>query len=150
MLWNYRLWQEADLPSVLEILNALDHSAFGQSGNWSLAQLREEFKTGKGWVCTDEHDCPVAFLALRDLGEKEWEVTNLAVREDVRGRGIMKTLWGQFLGILTPPFKIFLEVHEKNMPARALYGKLGFQFSGRRKKYYRDGGDALLYCFSKV
>jgi ribosomal-protein-alanine N-acetyltransferase len=40
--------------------------------------------------------------------------------------------------------RIFLEVAEDNAPALALYRKLGFVTSGRRKQYYqRPGGEAV-------
>ena len=35
-----------------------------------------------------------------------------------------------------------LEVSRDNLPAIALYRKLGFRESGLRKKYYPDGSDA--------
>jgi len=40
--------------------------------------------------------------------------------------------------------KIHLEVAAKNTPARALYEKFGFVQTGLRKRYYADGGDALM------
>ncbi len=41
---------------------------------------------------------------------------------------------------------IWLEVHENNMAAIALYRKFGFGEVGRRSRYYADGGTAI--CFS--
>jgi ribosomal-protein-alanine N-acetyltransferase len=40
--------------------------------------------------------------------------------------------------------KIHLEVAATNAPARALYEKFGFVQTGLRKRYYADGGDALV------
>lgn len=39
---------------------------------------------------------------------------------------------------------VTLEVRVDNAPAQALYRKYGFEVVGRRKRYYRDGTDALL------
>jgi ribosomal-protein-alanine N-acetyltransferase len=39
--------------------------------------------------------------------------------------------------------KIHLEVAEDNSSARALYARLGFTLTGRRKAYYATGADAL-------
>lgn len=38
---------------------------------------------------------------------------------------------------------IHLEVEEQNAAARALYARLGFILTGRRKAYYANGADAL-------
>ena len=40
--------------------------------------------------------------------------------------------------------KILLEVSEINVIAENFYNKFNFLTLGRRKKYYRDGSDALL------
>lgn len=37
-----------------------------------------------------------------------------------------------------------LEVRVSNLPAQKMYAKFGFEEVGRRKRYYRDGEDALL------
>ena len=39
---------------------------------------------------------------------------------------------------------LFLEVSDANAPARALYAGFGFTEVGRRKRYYKDGADALV------
>jgi ribosomal-protein-alanine N-acetyltransferase len=39
---------------------------------------------------------------------------------------------------------MFLEVAEANAAARALYAAAGFAEVGRRRRYYADGGDALV------
>ena len=39
--------------------------------------------------------------------------------------------------------KIYLEVAEQNIAARSLYRAFGFGQTGRRRRYYPDGSDAL-------
>ena len=40
--------------------------------------------------------------------------------------------------------QIHLEVSEKNTAALALYEKSGFREIARRRKYYKDGSDAVV------
>lgn len=40
--------------------------------------------------------------------------------------------------------KLHLEVAASNAAARALYNGFGFEETGKRPKYYPDGGDALI------
>jgi len=40
--------------------------------------------------------------------------------------------------------KLLLEVSEANIIAEVFYSKFGFLNVGRRKKYYKDGSDAVL------
>ncbi len=75
------------------------------------------------------------------------EITNIAVLPDYRRRGI----GGLILERLTEEAEkrgselLQLEVRESNLPASALYEKLGFKIVGRRKNYYRrPTEDAIL------
>ena len=73
----------------------------------------------------------------------EGEIYRVAVREDKRQRGIgyrllsyaMKTERGA--GVET----VFLEVREKNIPARSLYRAYGFSEVSVRKNYYQNPTD---------
>lgn len=60
-------------------------------------------------------------------------------------QGIATTLMGQGIAAARQAgvAKIHLEVAAHNHAARALYEKLGFFTTGRRKSYYADGTDAL-------
>lgn len=40
--------------------------------------------------------------------------------------------------------ELFLEVAASNAAARALYAAAGYREAGRRRRYYRDGDDALV------
>lgn len=71
------------------------------------------------------------------------EVMYLETQEPFRGQGLMS----QHLRDLFEAHancEIWLDVHESNGPARALYRKLGFELKAQRPHYYRDGGAALL------
>jgi ribosomal-protein-alanine N-acetyltransferase len=57
----------------------------------------------------------------------------------------MGSLLEHFRRSLAEGKEIWLEVHEGNDAARKLYEKQGFVAEGRRPRYYRDGGSAILY-----
>ena len=102
------------------------------------------------YVCSETGMC---FTALSDgqvigyiIGRKippEGEIYRIAVREDKRQRGVGYRLLSYALktelshGVET----VFLEVREKNTPARALYKAYGFKEMGIRKNYYQNPTD---------
>ena len=77
----------------------------------------------------------------------ESHVTNIAVEESFRGRGIGKQLTTglmQYLSNLGAAYST-LEVRVSNERAQNLYKSLGFVSIGKRKKYYEDNNeDAFL------
>ena len=81
------------------------------------------------------------------LAADEGEITNVAVAECFRRRGIAGLLVEQ---ILTESrnrgaARVFLEVRESNFPAIQLYEKHGFQVVGTRRAFYqKPTEDALL------
>ncbi|MCR4665843.1 MAG: ribosomal protein S18-alanine N-acetyltransferase [Desulfovibrio sp.] len=81
----------------------------------------------------------VAYISFYHVVD-EMEILNLAVLPEERRKGHGRLLLstalqaGRKMGIR----KVWLEVREHNVPARALYASLGFTQSGRRKNYYRD------------
>ena len=93
------------------------------------------------------HDAaqPHGFILARAIAD-EAEIITLMVAPARRRRGIAATLLAQAEararaeGAAT----MFLEVAETNEAARALYTAAGFRQVGRRRRYYPDGGDALL------
>ena len=77
----------------------------------------------------------------------ESHITNIAIREDMRGRGYGKALVKallQYLSNLGAEYAT-LEVRVSNAAARHVYESLGFVRMGKRPHYYEDNGeDALL------
>ena len=80
-------------------------------------------------------------VAWRVAGETQ--VLYLAVRPTARRRGIGTGLL-QALLAASGPGPATLELRASNAAAAALYSKIGFRQVGRRRRYYRDGEDALV------
>lgn len=70
----------------------------------------------------------------------EAEILSVAVNAPLQGRGLARALLRLHLGRLAGfgVKTVFLEVDEKNEPARRLYRKAGFHEVGRRPGYYAD------------
>lgn len=88
----------------------------------------------------------VGFIIGRSMGD-EAEILNLAVRSEVRGKGVgtalVKALLNRYAGG-TGVRRTFLEVRESNGVAIAFYEGLGFKEIGRREGYYREPEEAAL------
>lgn len=118
-------WAEGSIKSLLE------HPA-----STSLIAVAGDPKTIKGFV-------------IAQLAADEAEVLSIAVAPDWQRAGLGAMLME---GLARASRKgearrIFLEVAEDNTAALALYRRLGFEETGRRKKYYHrpDGAiDALV------
>ena len=69
---------------------------------------------------------------------EEGELANIAVRDDLRGRGIGSDLLDWMLGVAerSGVRTVYLEVRESNEGALRLYGGRGFEEIGVRKQYY--------------
>lgn len=87
------------------------------------------------------------FIFLRPPGAL-WEITLIYVRPEDRGKGVSGALLTKAKHIALsgefPDKRIGLEVRRDNLVAIQAYQKAGFLDVGVRKRYYRDGCDALL------
>lgn len=90
-------------------------------------------------VALDGNDGSVAAYAGMQVVLDEAEITNIAVDERYRRRGIAgKLLEGLVTLCLRRDVKyLHLEVRESNTAARSLYEKCGFEIDGMRKNFYQ-------------
>ena len=74
------------------------------------------------------------------------ELTYLSIHPTFKRRGLGKKLLEEIFKQckIFAIEKILLEVSEKNLAALNFYHSLGFKITGIRKKYYKDGSNALL------
>ena len=94
-----------------------------------------------------EYNARAGFLIAQQIAP-EWELENIVVAPSARRTGLGTELLKALLDKVgdTNDGAVFLEVRESNLAARALYEKLGFRETGRRKSYYVNPlEDAVLY-----
>jgi ribosomal protein S18 acetylase RimI-like enzyme len=70
------------------------------------------------------------------------DLQRVAVLPALRRRGLARNLLAALVDGLAAP--VLLEVSELNSRAIALYRAEGFTEIGRRRRYYRDGTDAVV------
>ena len=118
-------------------LRTLDAAVFGEA--WTDPAPQEAV-----WMV--EGAAFARWSVIRIAGEAE--LLRVAVDPSRRGEGLAKALLAAAemeltaLGIR----ELHLEVRVSNASARALYAACGWNGSGLRKGYYRDGEDAALYA----
>jgi len=142
-----RAMTEADLEEVL----AIEFDSFPFP--WSRDHFLDELKSSHAFplVALDREDKIAGYICPRMLLE-EGHIFNVAVRRDYRRRGVARLLVGRMLddcrerGVTL----VFLEVRHSNKEAIPLYRQLGFVETGRRRRYYENGEDAILmeYAFN--
>lgn len=109
---------------------------------WTGEELGGELSQGEGMGAFAADGALLAVLLWR-LHAEAAEVMVIATRPESRGEGwASKLMAASRLECGGIPW--WLEVHERNLGAQALYRSLGFQEDGRRPRYFRDGGAALL------
>lgn len=129
------------LSSLMEQVYQKTKNPIG--GIWNREALKQELEIGQG-LALDVEGFGLAAFCLFRLYESHREVTVLATHPDRQRKGDMRFLLAYMLERRSPSERIWLEVHAGNEPALKLYEGLGFIQVGRRPKYYRDGGDAVL------
>jgi ribosomal-protein-alanine N-acetyltransferase len=89
---------------------------------------------------------PRGGMIVARVAKDEAEVLTLAVTPDARRQGVAGALLaGAMAAAREQAAKtMVLEVAIGNTSARVLYERAGFFETGRRSRYYADGGDALI------
>jgi len=133
--------RDADLEAVLEIESA------SFSRPWTRSHFLDEIASRFGHPTLAQlPDGTVAgYLCLKQVLD-EAEILDVAVRQSLRGRGIGRLLVEDALAAARErgAIVVSLEVRVGNHDAVALYRRLGFRETGRRKGYYDNGEDAIV------
>ena len=117
------------------------------SDPWSESSIASELNNKLSfWLVAAEGERVTGYIGSQTV-MNETDMMNVAVHPDFRRQGIAEAL----INVLVEHLKtigsrcLTLEVRASNLPAIALYEKLGFSEIGRRKNYYRNPReDALI------
>lgn len=111
---------------------------------WTESQIAEEIDSGAVFLVAETEGNFCGYVS-GEITLDECEISNIAVLEEYRRRGVGKKLLTELLAELrTRAVKsVFLLVRDGNTPAIMLYTCLGFSQVGKRKNYYK-GKDALI------
>lgn len=136
-----------DAPDLASVLAAIHADAF--HAPWDAAA----FDSLLGQAGVFALRTPEGFILCRVVLD-EAEILTLAVRPTARRMGLGARLTRAAAEVVAHAGaeRLFLEVAEDNEAARALYARLGFEQTGRRRNYYEksDGSrvDALLLALA--
>ena len=131
------------LPAVLK----LDQICLG--GLWTEAGYRREIDSPNSELLVLLANDQVVGLGCVWAILDEAHITTLAIHPDYHRQRLGQFLLIQLLQAAEHRALTHatLEVRASNQRALTLYQKFGFQTAGRRKRYYKDGEDALiLWC----
>ncbi len=142
MGWTIRSAGKEDAATVAR----LEELAFA-GGGWGASAVMDGMSghSVATLIAEDDRAKAFGFAMWRSLGDAS-EILTLGVDPAVRRRRAGRALLD---GVVRAARSIgarelLLEVDPRNRAAVALYENAGFQRIGRRPRYYRDGGDALL------
>ena len=140
-----RFMRLRDVDAVAEI----EEKTFARP--WSRESFRQELtRNAVARYLVAEENGEILGYAGAWVIMDESHITNIAVRESARGRGIGKKLTAGMLQILSNLGACYatLEVRVSNERAQNLYKSLGFVSVGKRKRYYEDNNEDayLMVC----
>ena len=136
------------LPQVA----AIERACFSQP--WPEYALAAEIGNPAGRFLVAERDGRVLGYAGMTFVAGEGYVNNVAVAEDARRSGVGAALMRELIAFSREIDLDFLslEVRASNVPARQLYGKLGFAIAGVRHGFYsfpREDGIIMTKYFDR-
>ncbi|MCR2803443.1 ribosomal protein S18-alanine N-acetyltransferase [Paenibacillus soyae] len=143
----YRAMTKQDIPAIL----AIEEEAF--SSPWSEEAFQNELT----------NNMFARYLVMEYRGEllgyggmwvivDEAHITNIAVRADMRGKGLGNRLLDQLqrTAVFFGAARMTLEVRVTNKTAQKLYRKFGFEPAGIRPRYYSDNNEDALIMWAEL
>lgn len=130
-----------DVGSVFGILSS------EKNGAWTYEQLEHSLRLENVFCYVAKNDDKVLGFVLIEETPYDFDILEIVVDQELRGRGIGTMLMKRVLDYakLTHKEKATLEVASDNKSAIMFYEKFGFSQIGMRKNYYKNGNDALVF-----
>ena len=141
---NLRAATVSDVPAVV----ALEEELFGVDA-WSAESVESEvLGAGRHALIAVDPDGTVVGYAVTLAAGDVLDLQRIGVAPGARRRGVARSLLDDALraarGSVVPPDRVLLEVSAANDAALAFYAAAGFTEVDRRRRYYRDGTDAVV------
>lgn len=147
MNFEIRKLEGVDKPAMRNLVQAvLDEQGLQPQFYWPSEMLNAEILSCEALGLL-QNQILAALILYRKLPHA-WEISLVASHPQFRRKGHLQTLLGHLIAAKGQGIELWLEVHEENLAAQKLYEKLGFRETGRRPKYYKDLGTAILYTYS--
>jgi [ribosomal protein S18]-alanine N-acetyltransferase len=132
---------EHDLMEVVEIEETTGLS------QWGWEAYRSELEKPEAVMLVARRNAPEdetgrrlsGYIAAR-INADELHINNIGVWADARRRGVGGALLGAALELAARcgAYEAVLEVRAGNLPAQAMYERLGFEVVGERRNYYKE------------
>lgn len=137
---NVRKMEFRDIKKVVELEEKYLLESLGEK---LLASELSEKNNGLSFYVIENDDVVIGYIG-RYYFFQEAEVLNFVVDESYQRQGYGQKLFDKMVKDMKDVKKITLEVRASNIKGINFYTKNGFKQVGVRKKYYKNGEDALL------
>ncbi len=137
---NVRKMEFRDIKKVVELEEKYLLESLGEK---LLASELSEKNNGVSFYVIENGDVVIGYIG-RYYFFQEAEVLNFVVDESYQRQGYGQKLFDKMVEDMKDVKKITLEVRASNIKGINFYTKNGFKQVGVRKKYYKNGEDALL------
>lgn len=137
---NVRKMEFRDIKKVVELEEKYLLESLGEK---LLASELSEKNNGASFYVIENDDVVIGYIG-RYYFFQEAEVLNFVVDESYQRQGYGQKLFDKMVEDMKDVKKITLEVRASNIKGINFYTKNGFKQVGVRKKYYKNGEDALL------
>ena len=127
-------------PADLDALAGLERELFGQDA-WSPLLLAPMLRGSEGACLVAELGGTVVGYAAVSAAGDAIDLQRLGVHPDHRRQGVAHALLTE---AVAADERVLLEVSAANDGALAFYRAEGFNEIARRRRYYRDGSDAVV------